>query len=184
VDSTGLLVKDDWPAQLIANLDYIVDKELESWQIIPDVYKDVYCTHAYMVIYKNPFNQSSDTLLPVTVRIQGFLGTNDLSVTSNGAVSAIQHLTLHPRGYPGIWEASLLAIRNVCKPVHASVGGEEVDGPLNPEQPIYMQRRVFTKVTSSTANRPSALMPCDDPTKQADICEPAWHVMEKLQIGR
>ncbi|KIJ09348.1 hypothetical protein PAXINDRAFT_17557 [Paxillus involutus ATCC 200175] len=92
-DSAGLLVKDDWPAELIANLDYIVDEDLESWQIVPNKYEDI-CdwevvipkpafadhTQAHLLIYKQPLDHSSDTLLPVTVRLQGFLGKNDLTV--------------------------------------------------------------------------------------------------------
>ncbi|KIJ10855.1 hypothetical protein PAXINDRAFT_16189 [Paxillus involutus ATCC 200175] len=92
-DSAGLLVKDDWPAELIANLDYIVDEEMETWQMVPDIYKDV-CdwavvipkpgftdhTHTHLVIYKQPSDQLSEALFPVTVRLQGFLGRNELSL--------------------------------------------------------------------------------------------------------
>jgi hypothetical protein len=31
---------------------------------------------------------------------------------------------------------------------------------------------------------PSALLPCDDPSKLTNICEPMWHITEKLQVGQ
>lgn len=95
-DRPGMLVKNLWDEKLISllKLDNPMNKKIVD--PVPTTYEDV-CewatvagnstvvdrTHPYFVLYKCPSESLLSTVYPVTVQLQGFLGTHDLSLFSN-----------------------------------------------------------------------------------------------------
>ncbi|KIJ58466.1 hypothetical protein HYDPIDRAFT_102598, partial [Hydnomerulius pinastri MD-312] len=204
LDFNGDLAKNLWPAELASYLHGISDDDLESWQIAPLTYEDT-CewatvsakpnctdhTHGHIILYRELTFGEQDTIYLVTLRIQGFLGRMELATFGNwdgtmkGAPMAIQHLMLSAGVFPDIWESTLQTVHNVRKLITASLsGGTVADRQADDPHNLYMQRRVFTKVTSFMRNHKSVLDAVDDPSRSAAALKPSWQVTEKLQVGR
>ncbi|KAH7908093.1 hypothetical protein BJ138DRAFT_1208189, partial [Hygrophoropsis aurantiaca] len=206
-DDRGILIRDLWPDGISESLQLEnPNTDIAEWQVVPFTYEET-CdwahvvadvnasdrTHAHLLLYKSPnFDDiQPNEVFPVTIRVQGFLGRFNLSPfgtwnrsDSNGA-PAIQHLSLTCSGLVELWTPVVDAIFNIRKLIHASLGSveREDEHPENAHD-IYMQRRVFTKITPQNAHLQDVLTSGEDPSHLRDRVAANWRVTEKIQLGR
>ncbi|EGO30703.1 hypothetical protein SERLADRAFT_404760 [Serpula lacrymans var. lacrymans S7.9] len=184
MDSNNNVLVKNWPHQLTETLAKAIEPEPHDSVLVPITYHEVYCNHAHLLLYKNPQNGiNNNTLYPVCIQIQGILEKS--LFTLHFAPSATQNITLGSGPFKDQWESLLLAISNLHQLVHISLDENGYkEPPITAMCSLYMQRRVFSKITATNCEVSSALHTTDDPSHKADFVNDKWRVLQKITLAR
>ncbi|KAJ7207797.1 hypothetical protein C8J57DRAFT_1257999 [Mycena rebaudengoi] len=151
-------------------------------------------TREHLLVYREPPDESDNTLCPVGVRVQGFVARAILGPLGNwdgtrdGAVGAVQTLVLEGHGHDIPWVATMTAVRGIQDLVDLTLVGRGFsrpmpDRPPRPleEQDLFATRRITAR---NRGARVSVLQEGDDLFGRCATVEGAWMVTRKLSSGR
>ncbi|KAF8550784.1 hypothetical protein OG21DRAFT_1487490 [Imleria badia] len=197
-----MLAKNLWADKLIPALKTDSSVNKKTADPVPTTYEDICewatvaskplvvdCTCPFVLLYKQPVETSASVIYPVTVRLQGFLGTHSLTLfrtwdgTETGVPSAIQQLTLHSDGHSEIWSHYVRAIEQIRCLIHVHLGGSEKN-LSQPHYALHAQRRVFTKMNVHIRQQPSVVSVVEDQAGHANLLSNKWRIIDRIQVGR